>query len=240
MKIDPDVCIACGECLDYCPAQAIIEEDNSVYIMENMCFECGVCKRSDVCPVEAFVESEAVGEFPRVTRAFFSDPNTTHKLTMVPGRGTEESKTNDVTGRVKRGEVGACIEFGRPGVGSTLRDISIMTRKLKKMGAKFEANNPLTALMDPETGHFPENLLDESVLSAIVEIELKDLHDLDETISAIMEVSGKIDTVFSLSFISRFEDNGELPILEKLTKLGVAYAPNAKINLGLGRPLVEL
>jgi len=239
MQIDPDICIGCEECLVYCPAEAIKKEKSSVFIIEKLCFECGVCKRSAVCPVDAFVDSVGVAEFPRIVRTFFSDPNTTHKLTLVPGRGTEESKTNDVTGRIKRGEVGICIEFGRPGLGATFKDISIMTTRLKKLGAKFEANNPLTALMDSETGQFPKIVLSERILSAIIEIKIGNLHDLETVIPAMMEVAEEIDTVFSLSFVSTFEDSGELLILEKLKNLGISYAPNAKINLGLGKPLID-
>lgn len=244
MRINSDVCSVCKTCLEYCPAGAIRAGTDGpvsfVYIAEEACFECGLCRRLLICPMNAFEESKDVKDFPRVVRAFFSDPNTTHEFTLVPGRGTEESKTNDVTGRIKRGQVGLCIEFGRPGMGSTFHDISLMTARLKTLGAQFEPNNPLTVLMDPETGHFPEALLPQRVLSAIIEIRLDSLAALEKVIPAIMEVSGEIDTVFSLGVISRFEKDGELPVLEKLSSLGISCAPNAKINLGLGRPLVEL
>ena len=115
-----------------------------------------------------------------------------------------------------------------------------MTSRLKPLEVEFEPNNPLTALMDPETGCFDQALLPQRVLSAIIEIRLSSLADLEQVIPVILDVSQKIDTVFSLSIISRFEETGELPVLGQLTKLGISYAPNAKINLGLGRPLVEL
>lgn len=244
MRINPDRCNGCLACLEYCPAGAITEKiDGSLstlYVAEEMCFECGLCRRIMICPEDAFEESDDVGKFPRIVRAFFSNPNTTHKVTLVPGRGTEESKTNDVTGRIQRGEVGVCIEFGRPGLGSTFQDISLMTTHLKSLGIQFELNNPLTQLMDPNTGYFPDSLLSERILSSIIEIRLSSLYDLETVIPAIIEVSKMIGTVFSLSVISRFEESGELPVLELLTELGILYAPNAKINLGLGRPLVEL
>jgi hypothetical protein len=159
---------------------------------------------------------------------------------MVPGRGTQESKTNDVTGCIKRSQVGICIEFGRPGTGSSFKDISLMTSKLKMCDVEFEPDNPLTALMDIATGEFPDEILNQRVLSAIIEIKVNTLQDLEIVIPLIIEVSREIDTVFSLSLISRFEENGGLPILDKLSDLGISYAPNAKINLGLGQPLVEL
>lgn len=241
MFIDPDRCTACGICLDYCPAEAISVasgEDDTAYVSEELCFECGLCRRLDVCPADAFVESEEVNTFPRVIRALFSDPNTTHRHTLIPGRGTEECKTNDVTGRVKRGEIGFCIEFGRPGLGCTFKDISSMTTTLKKLGVHFEENNPTSALMDPETGSFPDEVLNQRVLSAIIEMRLN-IDETDEVLPAIMEVSHEIDTVFSLSVVCRFDEDGELPIMEKLTKLGINFPPNAKINLGMGRPLAK-
>ena len=64
--------------------------------------------------------------WPRVVRRAFSDPRVPHESTGVEGRGTEEVKTNDVSGRVKVGEVGFTIEFGRPGVGVWFRDIQKM------------------------------------------------------------------------------------------------------------------
>ena len=243
MYIDADRCTDCRICQPYCPAGAIKIDANSgdqIYISKKLCFECGVCKRLEICPVNAIIESEDVTEYPRAIRAFFSDPNTTHKLTLVPGRGTEESKTNDVTCRIKKCEVGLCIEFGRPGTGASFTDISLMTTRLKSYGVKFEQNNPLTALMDSETGSFKAELLSQRVLSAIIEIRLSGVNDLEKVIPLILEVSHEIDTVFSLSCIARFDENGELPILEKLARLGIKCAPNAKINLGLGRPLVDL
>ena len=244
MRINQEKCTGCWMCLEYCPAGALKERTDvssiKLYVDEELCFECGLCRRIMICPEVAFEESDGISEYPRVIRALFSDPNTTHKLTMVPGRGTEESKTNDVTGRIKRGALGLCIEFGRPGLGSTFQNISLMTTRLKTLGVEFEQNNPLTQLMDSETGNFPDPLLSERVLSAILEIRLGSPGELEKVIPVIMEVSQKIDTVFSLSVISRFEESGELPVLEQLSRMGIAYAPNAKVNLGLGKPLVGL
>jgi NAD-dependent dihydropyrimidine dehydrogenase PreA subunit len=242
MRIDPDNCISCGACEPYCPSGAIKVGSNDgdpSYVADELCFECGVCLRADVCPEDAFVQSEDLAEYPRSVRTFFSDPNTTHKLTLVPGRGTEESKTNDVTGRIKRGEVGLCIEMGRPGIGATFMDIQLMTSRLRALDVEFEACNPLTALMDPHTGAFGDELLSQPVLSAIIELRLYGIEELERVIPAIMEVANDLDTVFSLGCSCRFDANGALPVMEKLAELGIVAAPNAKINLGMGRPLVD-
>ena len=45
-----DDCIACGTCIDECPAGAISEGDK-YSINPDVCTECGTC--ADVCPSEA-------------------------------------------------------------------------------------------------------------------------------------------------------------------------------------------
>ncbi|NLX40806.1 MAG: 4Fe-4S binding protein [Bacteroidales bacterium] len=49
--IDYDKCIACGECIDYCRFDAIVEENNRVKIIETFCDGCLLCSR--ICPQEA-------------------------------------------------------------------------------------------------------------------------------------------------------------------------------------------
>ena len=48
-----DECVACGTCVEECPAEAI-EEGEPYVINEEKCTECGSC--AEVCPVEAIVE----------------------------------------------------------------------------------------------------------------------------------------------------------------------------------------
>ena len=56
-------------------------------------------------------------EWPRVVRRAFSDPRVPHESTGVHGRGTEEVKTNDVSGRVQAGEAGFHDRVRPPGRG---------------------------------------------------------------------------------------------------------------------------
>ncbi|NQU74854.1 MAG: 4Fe-4S binding protein [Planctomycetes bacterium] len=49
-----DECIACGSCLDSCPAEAIHDGDPIYKIDPSACIDCGVCV--DTCPSEAIVE----------------------------------------------------------------------------------------------------------------------------------------------------------------------------------------
>jgi len=52
-----------------------------------------------------------------------------HKKTDIAGRGTAEMKTNDITGRVKRGG-GVAVELGRPGVGTRFTDVEKVSREI--------------------------------------------------------------------------------------------------------------
>jgi hypothetical protein len=153
----------------------------------------------------------------------------------VQGRGTEEVKTNDVTHRVKQGEVGFTIEFGRPGVGVRFRDIQKMTQALAKAKVPFEKKNPLTLLMsDTATGTLREDILDEKILSAIVEIKVE-ISRTEEIVQLVHEVEKKIDTVVALGVGTRCDENGEenivAPILERLGY----HLQRAKTNTGLGK-----
>ncbi|MDR1181868.1 MAG: 4Fe-4S binding protein [Bacteroidales bacterium] len=48
--IDPDKCVACGNCMGECPVGAILEGD-TYSINADECVECGAC--ADACPAEA-------------------------------------------------------------------------------------------------------------------------------------------------------------------------------------------
>ena len=126
---------------------AIKGQGRSVFIDEDECVECGQCLRSRVLPPGALYQPKL--EWPRTLRAEFSDPNVPHPSTGGTGRGTEEMKTNDVTGRYKRGDVGFAVELGRPHSGACFKDLEIVTTTLAKGGVRFEPNNPTTFLIDP-------------------------------------------------------------------------------------------
>src|ERR1051325_11520593 len=197
MRINADKCVACGNCTYVCPMGAIYIDPALKRATVNLaeCVECSTCydglskehlnptmvrtirkvfqwmrvrfdPEPDVCPTAAFEPEELA--WPRVVRRAFSDPRVPHESTGVEGRGTEEVKNNDVSGRVVVGEVGFTVEFGRPGVGVWFRDIQQMTQALAKAHVPFEKKNPLTFLMsDVSTGTLKPDILDEKVLSAI-------------------------------------------------------------------------
>jgi hypothetical protein len=144
-------------------------------------------------------------------------------------------KTNDVTQRVKRGEVGFTIEFGRPGVGVWFRDIEKMTLALARAGVPFEKRNPLTLLMsDVSSGKLREDILEEKILSAIVEIKVA-VSRTEEIVNLVHTVEKEINTVVALGVGTRCDEDGEekivAPILERLGY----HLQRAKTNTGLGK-----
>jgi ferredoxin len=264
MRIDPNKCVACGNCTYVCPVGAIyIDPDlKRATVDQDECVECYACfnglsqehlnptlvrmvrktfqalrlrfdPEPDVCPTAAFAPQELV--WPRVVRRAFSDPRVPHESTGIEGRGTEEVKTNDISGRVRVGEVGFTIEFGRPGVGVWMHEIQQMCTALAQAGVSFEKKNPITSLMsDVSRGALREDILGEKVLSAIVEIKVP-VERTEEIIRLVWEVEQRLDTVVALGVGTRCAPDGEddvvAPILERL-----GYKLHrAKTNTGLGR-----
>ena len=264
MRINPNKCVACGNCTYVCPMGAIYVDPkiNRATINGDECVECYACfnglsqehlnplmvrttrsifkalrlrfePEPDVCPTAAFEPDTLV--WPRVVRRAFSDPRVPHESTGIEGRGTEEVKTNDISNRIRVGEVGFTIEFGRPGVGVWFYEIQQMCHALAGAGVSFEKKNPVTSLMsDAGTGTLREDILNEKVLSAIVEIKAP-VEKTDEIIRLVWEVEKRIDTVVALGIGTRCDSDGEenvvAPILEKL-----GYSlQRAKTNIGIGR-----
>jgi hypothetical protein len=237
MKLHQEQCIGCGICLPYCPVGAIHLADTTARISEELCTECGTCARPGVipCPGDCFEEQE-IHEWSRSIRKHFSDPMPIHAATRVPGRGTEESKTNDVTGRVLPGQIGLGIEMGRPVIGVWGRDIEIMTTRLAAAGVRFESCNPLTYLMeDPLTGVCQDALRQAHLVSAIIEFVIQEA-ELPKILDAIKQAECAIETVFALYLIMPLGGN-PASVLSMLQGFGISPRPNAKVNLGLGQPL---
>ena len=233
MRIDPEACAACGECLPYCPTEAIRHQDGVGVIDAELCVECYVCLRSGVCPTEAFREDAL--EWPRIIRHVFSSVRPVQSSTgLIEGRGTAEMKTNDVTNRYRFGEVGFTVDVGRPGVGATFADVETIAMAVAALGVVFEPANPVTGLMsDATAGSFPEDVKRERILSCVLEFKTDEANCL-AVINVLERVARKIDTVFSVGCISRCTDDGKAPVAEILDRSGVARRPNGKVNIGLG------
>ena len=107
-------------------------------------------------------------------------------------------KTNDVTGRFTRGWAGVALEMGVPASGTSFGTWKPQRWRSPGSGVEFEPNNPVAELMsDPKTGKFHEAVLNERVLSAIIELNLP-VERLKEVLEVVREFSGRIDTAFSL------------------------------------------
>lgn len=241
MRINKEKCIGCEICLDYCNVNAItMNENNKAVIDNNICVECRVCYNMKACPQDA-IEITELNSFQDVFKHVISDPRTTTKETGVPGRGTEEAKTNDVTGRYKKGEVGVCIDMGRPGTGCYMYDVEKVAMAIAKAGVEFPGpeETPLAKLMSNiETGKLKEEVLDLHVLSVIIEGKCS-IETLPNVLEKIKKVEKEIETVFSLGLVSRVDEEGRTPITNIISEEGFETPKKGKVNVGLGRPLVE-
>ncbi len=263
MKIDQFRCVACGNCIPVCPVGAIYIDPavGRAQVNQDECVECHTCYRGmskehlwppmvrairraakalrfrfdpepDICPTDALAPQEL--GWPRVVRRAFSDPLVPHESTGIHGRGTAEVKTNDVTGRVKAGEAGFVIEFGRPGVGARFREIQRMTTALAALGVEFEKNNPVTSLMtDTAKGLIREDILNEKVLSAIVEVKVG-LEQVPQILTAVRQVSRGLETVVAVGVSTRCDTDGSERLGALLAAEGYPVY-RGKTNLGLGR-----
>lgn len=233
MVLINESCIGCKLCNNYCPVKAISTGGDGRSVVDlDACVECGTCYRARVCPVDAIEYSPL--SYPRSIRWHFSDPTSRHEVTGMPGRGTEEIKTNDVTDRFKFGQIGFCIEVGRPGVGTAILEVEKIFKVLAAYGVELEERNPVYPMISNlDTGEFKEELLSEKVLSIIIEFIVPE-EKAPSLLTELKELSGRVDTVFSVSLAGRIMEDGTIPIKTMLDGLQIPYRPNAKINLGLG------
>jgi len=237
MEIDHNTCVGCGRCIPYCPVSAITMRDGVSEIDLDACVECGNCLRSAQCPTDAIYQQDL--DYPRTVRSLMSDVLTIAEESQISGRGTEEMKTNEVTGRFRLGEAGIAIEVGRPCLGTRLLDVERIALAVARLGVTFEPQNPVTSMMtDKSTGKFKDDLLNERVLSAIIEFSAK-LEQLPELFEILEDVSGRIDTVFSLDLATKLAPDGSVPTDPYVEQAALWIAPNGKTNVALGRPLFE-
>jgi len=192
------------------------------------------------CPVDALKQPDL--KPPRLLRKLFSDPLARFEETDVPGRGTEEMKTNDVTNNFDYGEVGWGIELGRPGVATKFVDVEKVAMAIAEHGVEFTHLNPVSMVIEYKTGRFTEdnpwkisteNIRRLRTLSAIIEFKTP-LTKIPVVLASLNEVSKEIDTVFTVGMITRWRD-GQMEVMPYLTKSGVTPRPNGKHNVGLGR-----
>jgi hypothetical protein len=238
-EIDRDECVECYQCFRGMSQEhlnpVLVRGIRTLLSWLRLRFE----PEPDVCPTAAFEPEDLL--WPRNVRRAFSDVTATHESTGIHGRGTEEVKTNDVTGRVKPGQAGFVVEFGRPSIGVRFQEIEHMTRAVAAAGAAFEHNNPVTHLMtDRCSGALNPEILNEKVLSAIVEFIIP-LPRVDEFLDIIEDLAPRLDTVVSVGVGAVCDEDDRSPVEEVVARRGYPII-RGKTNLGLGRatnPVLE-
>jgi hypothetical protein len=231
-EINEEACVECHSCYNGLSVEHLPQQPTRFLKSILSAFKLRFDPDPDICPTGALTPDDL--EWPRIVRRAFSDPQVPHESTGVGGRGTQEVKTNDVTNRVVEREVGLTIEFGRPGVGAYFRDVNRVCQAIAGLPVEFQPNNPLTALMsDVTTGTLQEDILDEKVMSCILECKAK-TKDLPKILPAIEEAIENIDTAVALGAAVRCDVNGKDPVRAELWARGYDVW-RAKINLGLGR-----
>ena len=57
MKVDKNVCVGCGQCINSCPVEAIsYDSDGHASINKSICIGCGTCRQ--ICPVDAISNND--------------------------------------------------------------------------------------------------------------------------------------------------------------------------------------
>lgn len=233
MYIDQELCKQCLDCQPVCPMGAIMVREKKVVIDDEDCVECGVCQRFGICSENAIKQVDEI-PYPRIIRAVFSDPTVTHESTGIGGRGTEEMKTNDVTNNIQRDEIGFSIELGRPGIGAYLKDLDKVTRKVTALKVKFAKDNPVLPLIsDRKTGALRPEILNEKVLSAIVEFVVLKKNAINIISELQHFLNSQLETVATMSVIARADREGNPDFLELLKHHGMSSYPNGKVNIGM-------
>jgi hypothetical protein len=89
-------------------------------------------------------------------------------------------------------------------------------------------------MSDVSTGTLKPDILDEKVLSAIVEIRVT-VDRTEEIINLVHEVEKTIDSVVALGVGTRCDENGEEHVVAPILKRLGYRLDRAKTNTGLGR-----
>ena len=82
-KINREMCTGCENCLPYCGVGAIAMREEKAEIDPQVCTDCYVCVRNEVCPSGA-IETASFDSFIQQFKHILSDPTETTAQTGVP------------------------------------------------------------------------------------------------------------------------------------------------------------
>ena len=236
MNIDKEKCIACKACYPYCPQGAIslVPWENGKKkseVSQSTCVECGACLRSGICPKDAIFMVDL--EWPRSIRHRFSSPYAAPLPGVKGAPPPPDPKTNEVNCRITKGLTAVVVEVGRPGVSASFADIEKICISLAQSGVAFDPGSSVTGLMvDPAAGNLQPDILGERVMHAMIHYTCS-ADGLRASLGALREVSGLIDTVFSIGFSNLLDDHGVAPAIAIVEQAGFAVKPHGKTNVGL-------
>lgn len=241
MKIDLEKCIGCKACHPYCTVGAIRAREGEgkpkSEVDHAQCVECGACLRSEVCPRDALFMPDLA--WPRIVRAQFGNPYFGHPQGTHGAPPAPDMKLNDIHGRIGRGSTDVTVEVGRPGLGTSFRDVQTICTALTGAGVAVDPGSPVSAVMeDVEAGRLKEDILGERALNVMIQFRV-DNGGLEAALRVLERVSSEVDTVFSLSVVNRLEEDGTAPALSIAQAAGLRARPHTKTNLGLGKRLPE-
>ena len=132
------------------------------------------------------------------------------------------------------------FELGRPGVGARFHDVEKVARALAALNVEFEENNPVTKLMvDRKKGFINPEVLEEKVLSAIVEF-MAPAEKLPQVLEVLDRVSQEIDHRLFRRHHQPDRDRRFRSLISKsFEDMNRFLSINGKSNVGLGRPLAS-
>jgi hypothetical protein len=93
-------------------------------------------------------------------------------------------------------------------------------------------------MVDRETGKMKGEVLNEKVMSAIIELKTS-LERIPEFLQVLEKIQREVDTVISVGVSSKCLADGCIPHEEWVRNAGYSLSPNGKTNLGLGRPFFK-
>jgi len=235
MIIDKQKCRACKACHPYCPVGAISlvpwDKGKKSEVSQADCVECGACLRSGVCPVDAVLMAEL--EWPRSIRPRFSSPHGTPLPGIKGALPPPDPKLNEVHGRISKDSTAVVVEVGRPGVGTALADVEKVCMALATAGVTFDPGSGVTGLMvDAAAGKLQPDILDERVMHVMIHYTCPN-DRLPAGLRALREVSGRVNTVFSIGFSNLLDAEGVGPAVAICEEAGFAVKPHGKTNVGM-------